>query len=334
MLVECRWPDVAFVQARHIARKSDQTNFSKMLAPTIDIYYRHSLPLRNRYGFVACFGHGIMIRRSAWAAIDGFPEVVSEDLGFAARLLAKGLRGLYAENIVAEEAFPPTYTSFYKKYRKIVGGTIEFFQTDLIQILRSPLPSFTEKVDLVLTFSFCFIGLITMLNIIGGVIITHLFTRGGYTRPELTVLVFYLLGPLTPVVPLALRFLREPVKYSKYSFSAAIAYASLMPMFARKSIEQLFHLKKPDFEVTGKVARQPQVINGHAFTVYTGIFVLALAIIFPSPALIPAAGVSVMFMLAPLLCFTEHQGMVGAIARNSGVIPYATIAAMLIIFSL
>ena len=171
-----------------------------------------------------------------------------------------------------------------------------------------------------------------MMNILGGLVVAHVFTKGGYSRPELGVLAFYLLGPLTPVVPLAIRLMREPVRYGKYSFSAAIAYASLMPMFAKKSIEQLFHLKKPDFEVTGKVARQPQVINGHAFTVYTGIFVLAVAIALPSPALIPAAGVSVMFMLAPLLCFTESGGFVGLLARNSGLIPYATIAAMLLAY--
>lgn len=88
-----------------------------------------------------------------------------------------------------------------------------------------------------------------------------------------------------------------------------------MPMFAKKSIEQLFHLKKPDFEVTGKVARQPQVINGHAFTVYTGIFVLAVAIALPSPALIPAAGVSVMFMLAPLLA-SRNRAVLSACSRG------------------
>jgi glycosyltransferase involved in cell wall biosynthesis len=331
MLVRCSRKDVAFVQARHIARKSNQTNFSRMLAPTIDIYNRHSLPLRNRFGFVACFGHGIMIRRSAWTAIDGFPEIVSEDLGFAARLLGKGMRGVYAEEIVAEEAFPPTYTSFMKKYRKIVGGTIEFFQLELVSVLRSGHPTFTEKVDLLLTFSFCFIGLITMLNIIGGLLISHLYMHGGYSRPELGVLLFYMLGPLTPVVPMVFRFFREPVKYGKYSFSAAIAYASLMPVFAKKSIEQMFHLKKADFEVTGKIARQPQVVNGHSFTVVAGLVVLVVALLQPSPALVPAIGVSTMFVLAPLLCFTENNGLVGALARNSGIIPYAAIAALLVI---
>ena len=33
MLVECRWPDVAFVQARHIARRDNQTNFGSNARP-------------------------------------------------------------------------------------------------------------------------------------------------------------------------------------------------------------------------------------------------------------------------------------------------------------
>ncbi|MCX6645365.1 MAG: glycosyltransferase [bacterium] len=106
MLAACVKMNVAFVQARHKARTDNQTYFARILAPTVDIYNRYSLPLRNQYGFVACFGHGIMFRRSAWSLVGGFPEIVSEDLGFAARLLAKGMRGFFAENIEAEEEFP------------------------------------------------------------------------------------------------------------------------------------------------------------------------------------------------------------------------------------
>jgi hypothetical protein len=171
-----------------------------------------------------------------------------------------------------------------------------------------------------------------MVNIIGGLLVSHAYTGDGYSRMELGVLLFYLLGPLTPVVPIIIRFIREPVRYGIYSFSAAIAYASLMPMFAKKGIEQIFHLKKPDFEVTGKVAKQPQVVNGHAFTMATGLLVLTIAFMFPSPAFIPACGISIMFLLAPLLCFTERKDIVGIVARNSGLIPYAAIALLMIIF--
>jgi len=324
--------DVAFVQACHTARTRGQTHFAEMMSPSIEIYYRHNLPLRNAYGFVSCFGHGIMINRSAWESVGGFPEIVSEDLGFAGRALAKGLRGIYTRNVVAQESFPPTYTAFMKRERKIIGGTIEFFQKELPGLLRSKKATLTEKLDVLLTFSFCFIGLVTMINVLGGIWLAHTYATHGHEIQGRWFLLFYLVGPLTPVAPLARYLFFKPMRYGHYFFTSAIAFVSLVPTFATKAIEQIFHIRRQDFDVTGQIARQRQTLINHLFPVACGFIVLATALLLPSRVLAPAVGVSAMFIIGPALCFTELKGLFGFLARNSGIFPYAAISAILFLW--
>lgn len=57
-------PHLAFVQARHVAHLDSGGGFARMLALSVDLFYSRSLTLRNRFSFVSCSGHGMMIRRS------------------------------------------------------------------------------------------------------------------------------------------------------------------------------------------------------------------------------------------------------------------------------
>jgi cellulose synthase/poly-beta-1,6-N-acetylglucosamine synthase-like glycosyltransferase len=327
-----RETDVAFVQARHQSRAHPQTRFASLLGPTINLFYRHSLPLRNRFGFVSCFGHGVMIRRSVFCAIGGFPEIVSEDIGFASRALAAGFRGLYAEDVVAYEAVPSNYTAFQAKYRKIISGTVEYFQKESGLLVTSPKATWTEKLDLLLTFSYCYIGLVSMINLIGGLVLWRIYSLQGHNQLETWLLILYMIGPLTPIFPLAFNIFKEPRVYGGFLFSAAIAYVSLLPLLALTSIEQLLKLRKPHFEPTGKVGRQQQHFRKQLLTQALGLVLLRLAMGFRSQALAPTIAVSLMFLLGPLMCFTERNGILGLLARNCGLMPYAILALLMFIF--
>ncbi len=322
----------AFAQARHEARSPARTRFASLLAPTIDIFYKHCLPLRNRFGFVSCFGHGVMIRRSVWSAIGGFPEIVSEDIGFASRALAAGYRGVYVEEVVAQEAYPSTYTAFRKRYCKVISGTIEYFRKEFPVLLKSPHATLTEKVDLLVTFSCCYLGATTMISLLGGLLLLYIYRLQGYDRLETWLLGLYLAGPLTPVVPLLINLFRRPQKHFHYMFVGALAYASLLPLLCLEAIEQTAKLREPVFEATGKMARQKQRARDHLLIQVFGLLILALALFFHSAAFIPAIGVSLMYILGPLMCFTERKDWIGFLARNCCFIPFTVIALLLLWF--
>jgi cellulose synthase/poly-beta-1,6-N-acetylglucosamine synthase-like glycosyltransferase len=320
---------IAFVQARHKVRSRADTKFASILGLSIDIFYEYSLPLRNRFGFVSCFGHGVVIRRSAWEAVGGFPEIVSEDLGFASRALALGMRGIYAEDVVAEEAFPATYKAFVSKYRRVIGGTAEYFRKEFGHLVRSNRATLTEKLDVLLTFSYCYIGLVTMINVIGGIFLSYLCQLEGYDRLAIWLLCVYLLGPLTPVGPAIIALLKTPKRAGHYLIVAPIAYASLIPTMAAKAIGQLALLKSPIFIPTGMVARQQQHIGDNMGGIVCGLCVLAMAIIFPSTILPPSVCLSLMFMLGPLMSFSESSNTLGLVGRYCGVIPYGVMGAIM-----
>jgi cellulose synthase/poly-beta-1,6-N-acetylglucosamine synthase-like glycosyltransferase len=249
-------PHVAFVQANHIARTDEQSRFARLHGPSLNLFFRYCLPLRSRFGFVACFGHGVMIRRSAWVSIGGFPEIVSEDIGFAARALTHGYRGVYAPDIVAEEAFPATYSAFVSRLRRVVRGTIGFFQSEYPQLVRSPHATWTEKLDVLLTFSYCLVGIVAVINLIGGLTVWSLSSGTSAHRLSIWLWLLYLLGPHTPLLPLVINIVRWPIRYVPFTFMAATAYASVMPTLAVSAVIPAFGSFGQRFDPTGRIARR------------------------------------------------------------------------------
>jgi GT2 family glycosyltransferase len=79
-----------FVQANHRSNPNRGGALQAAMGVGIDIHWRWYHPLRNRYGFVMLLGHGAVIRRRVWKGIGGFPEIVSEDLGFSLRARQHG----------------------------------------------------------------------------------------------------------------------------------------------------------------------------------------------------------------------------------------------------
>jgi len=137
-----------FVQANHQANPGQSGKLPRSVAVGIDIHWRWYQPLRNRYGFVMLLGHGAVVRREAWKAVDGIPELVSEDLAFAVRLREAGWRGYFAEDIICYEDFPETVRAFRVRHMKWTRGTSEFIAKETGRLLKARNISWVEKLDI------------------------------------------------------------------------------------------------------------------------------------------------------------------------------------------
>jgi cellulose synthase/poly-beta-1,6-N-acetylglucosamine synthase-like glycosyltransferase len=313
---------VAFVQAAHKARGGTSSRFASLLGPSVDILYRYFLPSRNRFGFVPLFGHGAIIRRSVWSLVGGFPEIVAEDIGFAARASAMGWHGVYAGNVVAEEEFPPTYAAFVSKYCKDVIGTVQFFQTEYPRLLRSPEVTLVEKFDALMMFSSCYLGLITLINIMGSLFLSYVYKIQGFSNLEAWLFVLYIIGPFTPILALIILFCKSPRKYVLYYFISALAFVSIIPRLALTAILQSFKLSQPIFNATGHIARQKQKLYQHIPVQCLGLAFFVLAAILRTAIFIPITGLSLMLFFGPFLSFANENGIIGSLVTYSSLVPF------------
>jgi hypothetical protein len=95
-----------------------------------------------------------------------------------------------------------------------------------------------------------------------------------------------------------------------------------LPTLAIKSIEQTLKLRILFFEVTGKVGRERQTLREHMWSTAFGLCTISVAFWLRSPIFAPSVAVSLMFLLGPLMCFTEKMGLMGFLSRQCGVVPY------------
>ena len=142
--------DYAFAQAKHVPNPDQPTGFARLMGQTIMPFWSVLLAVKNRYGFVPCVGHGVLVRRSAWEAAGGFPEVASEDLAFSAKLLEQGLRGVYADHVICWEDFAACAASFRIQQERYVAGVFQVLTGFWPKLLRRKDVSWTERLDFLL----------------------------------------------------------------------------------------------------------------------------------------------------------------------------------------
>ena len=158
--------NIAFVQANHALNPQQKATFARDIGPTILPFWDVHCRTRNRYGFVVYVGHGAVVRRSAWEAVGGFPEVITEDLAFSALLAEKGMRGLFLEKVVCYEDFPTTYPAFKRQHERYITGTTQVMCKYLGRLLRSQRISLTEKIDFLLWCSPLYIPALCLLFVV------------------------------------------------------------------------------------------------------------------------------------------------------------------------
>jgi len=246
-------PTCGFVQANHRASPRPTTAFAASLGQGIDVHWRWYQPLRNRYGFVMLLGHGAVLRREAWEAIGGFPEIVSEDLGFALRIREQGWRGYFAEDVVCEEDFPETVRAFRVRHMKWTRGTCEFLSREMGRALRSPRIPLVEKLDVLFPTLNLPLALLYFLFVLDA----NLLLVALYSEPRALTVVLggaewalpvrlldarfgAIMGPdfwamtlltlVAPILVFVIDMWRTPVRLLKFLAHATATYGTLGPL--------------------------------------------------------------------------------------------------------
>lgn len=266
-------PSCGFVQANHRFNQRGASILPKAMGDGVDIHWRWYQPLRNRYGFVMLLGHGAVLRREAWEAVGGFPELVSEDLAYALRLREIGWKGIFAEDLICYEDFPDSIKAFRIRYMKWTRGTCEFLSRELGRILRAKKISLAEKCDILLPtlnlpLSMCYFLFIVNANLVIPLLfgnprsLTFSFGGSEYILPFLGLeagfeivysLDFFLITMLTLISPI-LCFMIElgakPLRLFRFLCRSTTIYAALGPL-ASLGVFSYFVTGKATFLVTG-----------------------------------------------------------------------------------
>ena len=271
-------PKCGFVQANHRANPDSESALAKDLGVGIDLHWKWYQPLRNDFGFVMFLGHGALLRRKCWEEIGGFPEIVSEDLGYAIHIREKGYRGRFVEDVVCFEDFPDTVRSFRIRHIKWTRGTCEFLKLKMGWLLRAKNISWAEKLDilfptlnlpLTILYFFFMIDANLMLPwffgerqdltwVTGGIEFTMPVYSLGHGFDPIYSTDFFLITLLTffaPVLCFLIGLARQPLKLFKFISHSTALYAALGPLSALGVITY-FISGKAVFLVTGDNAQQ------------------------------------------------------------------------------
>jgi len=278
-------PKCGFVQANHRANPDSESALSKDLGVGIDLHWKWYQPLRNDFGFVMFLGHGALLRRKCWEEIGGFPEIVSEDLGYAIHIREKGYRGRFVEDVVCFEDFPDTVRAFRIRHMKWTRGTCEFLKLKMGWLLRAKNISWAEKLDIlfptlnlpltILYFLFMidanlllpwFFGVRQDLTwVTAGMEFTMPVYSLGHGFDQIYSLDFFLITLLTffaPVLCFLIGLIRQPLKLFKFISHSTALYAALGPLSALGVITYLIS-GKAVFLVTGDNAQQSNAPSEH-----------------------------------------------------------------------
>ncbi len=245
--------ECGFVQANHQSNPEAPSSLAASLGPGIDAHWKWYHPLRNRYGFVMLLGHGALLRRKAWEDIEGFPEIVSEDLAFALRIREHGWRGHFAEDIICYEDFPETIRAFRIRHMKWTRGTCEFLWKEMGSVIRSKNISLVEKLDVIFPTINLPLALIYFLYLIdANLILAYLFSQArpltlAFGNTELVVptfgldagfavimsLDFYAITIMTlfaPILCFIIELYRRPIVLMRFIAKSTAIYGTLGPL--------------------------------------------------------------------------------------------------------
>lgn len=291
-------PQCGFVQANHICNKRGGNKLKEDMSMGVDIHWKWYQPLRNKFGFVMFLGHGALLRTSCWRQVNGFPELVSEDLAFAIAIREHGYYGTFAEDVVCMEDFPQSVRAFRVRHIKWTRGTCEFLGSCMSWLVKSRNISLVEKLDILfptLNLPMTFFFFIFMINssliiplmmgehrdvtfVLGGqeFVVPMLMLPDIYTR--LYSADFFAVTVLTimaPILCFILELYKYPLRLFRFLCHSTALYAALSPM-TTIAVFGYAVTRKARFLVTGdesggndvSTARRP----GNAFKAATNQF--------------------------------------------------------------
>ena len=130
-------------------------------------------------------GHAALIEMEAWREAGGLPEIVSEDLGFTLRLRVRGWHGVYADDIVALEDFPPTVAAWRKRQDKWIRGTADCLRREAGPFLKAKHVPLREKADMLLSAMWLYLSPVALLWFAGLALLQPSVMAGVRQPPQL-----------------------------------------------------------------------------------------------------------------------------------------------------
>jgi len=281
--------NIGFVQACCCTKSLQGSLFACDMAKQVDIHWKHFMPYHNVFGFVMFYGHSALIKTSVWKNIDGFPEVVSEDLAFSSKIRESGFRGVIAENVWTLEDVPDNYERFRFRHEKWVRGTTEYLKKNFFKLLFLKKIRWFEKLDLIsscfsMLMSAPFIFFIMLIAFVlplffqafkmsGAAFSLPVATPGkqamdylsGFRYNMYWSLDFYLvvaLGLLYPIIPAFFEFKGRLRKLLRYVFVSTGIYTSLTVSSTLSVVSYLF-TGKTFFPVTGDMETKKSVASSN-----------------------------------------------------------------------
>ncbi len=279
-------PMCGFTQANHRANPNAESPLARAMGIGVDLHWKWYQPLRNNYGFVMFLGHGALLRRRCWEEIGGFPDIVSEDLGFAIHIREKGYRGRFVEDVVCYEDFPDTVRAFRIRHMKWTRGTSEFLRKKMGWLLKARNITWTEKLDILfptLNLPLTLVYFLFMIN--ANLVLPYFFGQtadvtfvlGGreWAFPVMSMdtgfqaiydwdfFAITMLAFFAPVLCFIIGLAHQPARLFRFLSQSTVLYAALSPL---SSIGVLAYMisGKAIFLVTGDSEQKEHRASGAA----------------------------------------------------------------------
>ena len=269
-------PKVAFAQAAQRINPQQETPFAQFMGPNTDIHFRHYVSTKNRFGFVMWYGHGALMCRDIWEKLGGFPEIVTEDLAYSMKVREAGYEGVFVENVVCWEDFPPTYQQYRKRNEKWIRGTTECLLKFYPSFMKAAHIPWFEKLDVLVSGVSLLLALPFVLFLfLVGVALPLFFTHFQFQGPMIRMPILYektslaiatqmqsnlfwswdvfllmIATVFAPLVPAIVDYFRRPKQMFRYLAAYIFCFFSLQVTSAIHLLVFLF-TRKAIFPVTG-----------------------------------------------------------------------------------
>ena len=242
-------PDASFVQAVHVANTFNRTKLAKDLGEIVRIGWNYYQPVRNKYGFPMCYGHGALIRMDALKAVGGFPEIVSEDIGLTLKLRRLGLGGLFTSDVICGEDYPDDYRTFRKRLSRWVSADMECFRKELLPFLSAKKVGPVEKLDaafrgLKVPLAAIFLPLAVTTSLL------HLLDPEVDSFISSRVILITLVTSLAPYICFVVDMVTHPRRLFAILSQLTTLYCSNSLLYTVRTVEAVL-LKRARFYVTG-----------------------------------------------------------------------------------
>ncbi len=306
---------VAFVQTANTAYVAwDASPFQKAMAPEVDLLHQCDLALKEHAGFLPTLGHSTLVRRASWAAVGGFPEVVSEDLAFSLRVIAGGGIGRYEASIRAGELVPRDFGSFLVRFRKFAAGAAELLRHEAARFVLAGSVTTVEKWDgLVWLGRYGLMPVFVVNGFVSAFVCWSLWSEGSpYIQPFLPYVYAWLF-----LASIAARVLAAASwgEHFRYHFWATAIYSASMPLAGWSFVKHLF--VRPTFCRTPKGPAGTALARRHVVAMLIlGSAALTCAIAWRSPFSPFLAAQGTAYLCFPLfgqLCSSTWLGILARI---------------------